>query len=292
MSTGFAFAASEASLVLFTTLAPSGAVAFVLMTIPLFKRGLDAAVRARLSKLLCIPLVVAMVGLIASATHLGNPDNALYVIAGIGRSPLSTEVASAVVFLALAGVYWLLTFARRFPLAVQRVWLAATALAAAAFVESVAFAYGRATIVTWDLWQVPVALCLNALVGGPLLALAGFCAARVPLKGGVEAALIAVSAAALAANTAVYAAQGVSLSGIGNAFGSAMDLVPGYWFVLAAFFALGAAGVVATAAARRASVAQSHRLRIAVSCLACVLAFGGIFLMRFVFYMTHMTVGL
>jgi len=157
MMYGFAFAVNEISLVLFTTLAPSGALAFVLMAIPLFKGGIDGDARGRLSKLLCIPLVVTMVGLVASATHLGNPDNALYVIAGIGRSPLSTEVASAVAFLALAGVYWLLTFARRFPLALQRVWLVAAAIAALAFVGAVAFAYGRETIVTWNLWQVPCA---------------------------------------------------------------------------------------------------------------------------------------
>ena len=183
MMYGFAFAVNEISLVLFTTLAPSGALAFVLMAIPLFKGGIDGDARGRLSKLLCIPLVVTMVGLVASATHLGNPDNALYVIAGIGRSPLSTEVASAVAFLALAGVYWLLTFGRRFPLALQRVWLVAAAIAALAFVGAVAFAYGRETIVTWNLWQVPAALCLNALVGGPILALAGFRAARTPLEG-------------------------------------------------------------------------------------------------------------
>ena len=44
-----------------------------------------------------------MVGLVASATHLGNPANALYVFLGVGRSPLSTEVFCAVVFLALGG---------------------------------------------------------------------------------------------------------------------------------------------------------------------------------------------
>ena len=98
MAAGFAFALSEISLVLFTTLAPSGAVAFALMGAPLHRAALDADARERISKLLCIPLIVTMVGLVASATHLGHPDNALYVIAGIGRSPLSTEVAGAVVF--------------------------------------------------------------------------------------------------------------------------------------------------------------------------------------------------
>ena len=51
-----------------------------------------------------------MVGLVASATHLGNPANALYVFTGVGRCPLSTEVFAAVIFLALAGVYLLYSF--------------------------------------------------------------------------------------------------------------------------------------------------------------------------------------
>ena len=292
MMTGFAFAVNEISLVLFTTLAPSGALAFVLMAAPLFRGGLDDDARGRLSKLLCIPLVVTMVGLVASATHLGNPDNALYVIAGIGRSPLSTEVASAVAFLALAGVYWLLTFARRFPLALQRAWLAVTALAALAFVGAVAFAYGRETIVTWNIWQVPAALCLNALVGGPCLALAGFAAARTPLAARAEKALLTVSGAALIANVAVYVAQGVALVGMGNSFGAAMDLVPGFWAALVAFFALCAAGLAALLVVRRATRAWPYRRRLVVSCGASALVFAGIFLMRFVFYMTHMTVGL
>lgn len=292
MGTGFAFALSEISLVLFTTLAPSGAVAFVLMSLPLFSGHLGEGERARLSKLLCIPLVVAMVGLVASATHLGNPDNALYVIAGIGRSPLSTEVASAVAFLAFAGVYWLLSFSQRFPLTAQRVWLALTALAAVAFVWSVANAYGRETIPTWNLWQVPAALALNSLVGGPVIAVAGFRAARLGAGEGRRRLLPAVAVAALAANIAVYVLQGASLAGIRNSFGSAFGLVPGFWFALAAFALLCAAGIALLAGARRLAPPPQRRRMLAVSFGGCVLVLAGIFLMRFVFYMSHMTVGL
>lgn len=292
MATGFGFAAGEISLVLFTTLAPSGALAFVLMALPLFESGLDAEARARLSKLLCIPLVVAMVGLVASATHLGNPDNALYVIAGIGRSPLSTEVACAVLFLAIAGIFWLLTFWPRFGLVAQRIWLAAAIASAAVFVGAMAFAYSQSTIVTWDMWQVPVALCLNALVGGPILALAGFCAARAPLAARAQRALVAIAGAALIANTAVYVSQGVALGGMDNSFGRAIDLAPGFWIVLAAFFALCVAGIVATMGIQRATGALPQRRRLAISFAAAAAVLAGIFLMRFVFYMTHMTVGL
>ena len=104
MSTGFATAFSEITLVLFTTLAPSGVVAYALMSFPIIRRRLSDDVHRRIDKALCIPLIVSLVGLVASATHLGNPANALYVFMGVGRSPLSNEVFSAVIFLAFSGV--------------------------------------------------------------------------------------------------------------------------------------------------------------------------------------------
>ena len=101
---GFSTAFSEITLVLFTTLAPSGAVAYLLMNLPVLFGRVDGTLRQRLDRLSCLPLAITMVGLIASATHLGNPSNALYVFTGVGRSPLSTEVFCAVIFLALAGM--------------------------------------------------------------------------------------------------------------------------------------------------------------------------------------------
>ena len=101
---GFATALGEITLVLFTTLAPSGAIALALMGLPIVAGRASEDERRRIDKFVSVPLVVSMVGLVASATHLGNPANALYVFVGVGRSPLSTEVFCAVVFLALAGV--------------------------------------------------------------------------------------------------------------------------------------------------------------------------------------------
>ena len=103
MVSGLDTALGEITLVLFTTLAPSGVVAYACMALPVLVRSTADAVRQRINLFLNIPLAVSMVGLVASATHLGNPANALYVFLGVGRSPLSTEVFCAVVFLALAG---------------------------------------------------------------------------------------------------------------------------------------------------------------------------------------------
>ncbi|MFR4804633.1 MAG: dimethyl sulfoxide reductase anchor subunit family protein, partial [Eggerthellaceae bacterium] len=144
---------------------------------PVLGRGASVALRQRLNVFLGLPLVVAMVGLVASATHLGNPANALYVFLGVGRSPLSTEVFCAVVFLALAGLYWLYNFVEHPKPQLQRAWLVLAMLAGAVFVAAVGCAYAADTIVSWHTVYVPLNLMLNALVGGPILAIAGLRAA-------------------------------------------------------------------------------------------------------------------
>ena len=270
-----------------------------------------------------------MVGLVASATHLGNPANALYVFTGVGRSPLSTEVFAAVIFLALAGVYWLYSFAEHPRVGLQRGLLAAIDVAIVAFVSSVAFAYNVDTIVTWSLPLVPASLILNALFGGPLLALAGFAlasrglgaastaelpiayaapegaskahveprkaskaqptAARVfPSRRGARI-LLTLATAACAANVAVYAVLGFQLQGIENELVSVADLVAGYPVYLAAFAVLAAS---ALALAWCAAIKRELRQSPAPLVVASVLAFVAIFLMRFTFYMSHLTVGL
>lgn len=290
MVSGWDTALGEITLVLFTTLAPSGVVAFVLMGLAVLSRRTDEALRRRLNLFLGIPLVVSMVGLVASATHLGNPANALYVFFGVGRSPLSTEVFCAVVFLALAGLYWLYQFAEHPRRRVQRVWLALAMAAGVVFVVAVAFAYAADTIVSWNTVYVPLNLVLNSLVGGPVLAIAGLCAAGCErVQGRFGCVLAAMAAVALVANVIGFALQGAQLGSIENSFTSADQLVPAFGFMVAAFAALGAAGIVLDAAALRRGAA---RLSVPRATTAAVLVLAGIFIMRFAFYLMHMTVGL
>lgn len=326
---GFSLAFGEVTLVLFTTLAPSGAVAYLIMGLPVLVGRAQDEVARRLNQWSCLPLVVTMVGLIASATHLGNPSNALYVFTGVGRSPLSTEVFAAVIFLALAGVFWLYSFAERPRVGLQRGLLAAIDVAIVAFVVAVAFAYNVDTILTWSLPLVSVSLLLNALFGGPLLALVGFAVASRGLsttpaaepsivhaepegaskvhvepegasKVGSAAAhvfpsrcgarvLLALATAACAANVAVYAVLGFQLQCIENELVSAADLVVGYPVYLAAFALL---AVCALVLAWRAEAQGARRRSLPHLAAASTLAFTALFLMRFTFYMSHLTIGL
>ncbi len=282
---GFSTAFSEITLVLFTTLAPSGAVAYLLMNLPVLFGRVDGTLRQRLDRLSCLPLAITMVGLIASATHLGNPSNALYVFTGVGRSPLSTEVFCAVIFLALAGMYWLYSFALAPRRGLQRVLLVAIDGAAVVFVIATAFAYIVDTIPVWNLSLAPVSLLLNALVGGPVLALSGF--AGVGYRPWTRP-LVALSGAALVANVAVYGCLGTQLAVMANEMVRATDLVAGFPAYVSVFALLAGVGIV-IAWRSRGCEGRSLVVRLAVA-TACALA--GIFLMRFTFYMAHFTVGL
>lgn len=287
---GFATALGEITLVLFTTLAPSGAIALALMGLPIVAGRASEDERRRIDKFVSVPLVVSMVGLVASATHLGNPANALYVFVGVGRSPLSTEVFCAVVFLALAGVYWLYSFAERPRRGLQRGWMAALIVASGAFVTSVAFAYAADTIVSWDTWHVPANLWLNALVGGPLLALLGLRLARfAPADSLFGRVLVGIAVVALALNVGGYVLQGADLPGLRNAFVSAAGLVPSFGVLVAVF---GVCGVLGIGLDGWALFVKRRPLSVVRASVACVFAFAGIFAMRFAFYMMHLTVGL
>ena len=286
--TGFATALNEITLVLFTTLAPSGAVAYVIMGMAALRAQGDE--RKRLSGALLIPFLVTLVGLVASATHLGNPDNALYVFSRVGASPLSNEVCAAVLFLGISGLHWLYQFAEHARQRVLNVLLGAAMVASLAFLISPSFAYASRTVVTWDTPFVPVALCLNALVGGPILAIAGLRAAGYePVEGRMGRVLTMVAAAALAVNVVTFGVQGADLASIENSYLTAAELVPSYGLMVCAFGVLGMAGIGLDAVEL-----WPRRVRLSVgrAAGAAVLVLAGIFVMRFAFYMMHMTVGL
>lgn len=286
---GFDTASSEITLVLFTTLAPSGVVAFILMGLTTLGNGLDTVTRRRINQFLCIPLITSMVGLVASATHLGNPANALYVFLGVGRSPLSNEVFCAVVFLAFAGLHWLYAFSEHPRIGIQRIGIVLSTIAGILFVTAVAFAYNAETIISWHTVYVPLNLWLNALVGGPLLAVLSLHVAGYrPIEGIYGRILVIVSGTMLVVNVITFGFQGIDLGSLENSLVSAESLVPCYGLMVAAFGILGLIAV----GIDTLSLFGKTKLTLMRSLISCIFVFSGIFIMRFAFYMMHMTVGL
>ncbi len=286
---GLDSALEELALVLFTTLAPSGACAIIFLAALLANNVLDEEDRRRVGVFMCIPLGVSIVGLVASAAHLSNPSNALYVFMRVGTSPLSNEVFAAVAFIAVSGFYWLYAFAEHPRLILQRVWAVFMMVFAAVFILFVGLAYGAETIPTWSTWHVPTSIALNSLIGGPLLASVSLYFAHLGQRNVRSPRFpIAVSVAALVANMGCYLLWWHTLQGVSNSLVSAAELVPCYPLMVVAFVVLCAAGIGMHAYGRMFCKPANPKYMVAGS----VLIFFGIFIMRFAFYMMHMTVGL
>lgn len=277
-------------------------MAFLLMGLPLLSKSLPEEEGRRVNKFLCVPLVVSMVGLVASATHLGSPANALYVFSAVGSSPLSNEVACAVLFLLLAGLYWLYSFSEAPSRHLMKAWLICIDLAVIAFIAAVGLAYSARTIPSWNLWQVPLGIAANACLGGPLLALVSYAMGRCAcLNRKRSRNLLTLGAVGAGANILIYASQIVASLPLRNALRSVGDLVPDYPVALAAFTLLAvgaltvgwrAAGLLPDQGMFSEQEARTARLVLGRFLLAALLGMAAIFIMRFCFYMSHITVGL
>lgn len=283
MSSGF----DPFSLAVFTTFAPAGAVAFIVLALARLTAA-DHNAAVRIDRMIALPFATALIGFIASATHLGTPANALHVFSGVGTSPLSNEVLAAVVFLFLAGAYWMCAFKVNFPDSLASPWLIAACLAAGAFVACTSLAYAARTVPTWDTPFTPASLILAALMAGSLLALLFLAVAKVQLRR-FGPALVVVSTGALVLGTLTLGAQYMNLGSIANNEVSALALVPAYPAVVAAYGLLGTASEVLSAWSLRHGVAP--RGQIILRTLAGAAALGAIFITRVAFYNLHMTVG-
>ena len=275
------------SLALFTSLAPAGVIAFFALALArLSVRNHEAAVR--IDRMIALPFSVALVGFIASATHLGTPANALHVFSGIGRSPLSNEVLAAVGFLFLVGSYWMMAFKERFPNAVAKPWLVLACVAGVVLIACTSTAYSVATVPTWDTPYTPANLVLSALLAGPVLGLLFLEMAHARPRG-LESAFFALACIALVASTVVLAMHEGSLAGIANNEFPALSLVPNYQGAIAVHLVLGIAGVATAGWSLRRK--QPERLTLILRVAASTLALVAVFATRLSFYNLHMTVG-
>ena len=242
----------------------------------------------RLERYLIVPIAACMIGLIASATHLGTPGNALYVLTGWGRSPLSNEVISAVVFLVLTWMYWLVTFTKcTVPRLVNIAWLAAACASALWLVGNIAVVYSIPTIPTWNSPFVSYALWAVSLVSGSILGLAGLVLSEERTPKSYQWVLVVVALIALVAGLMIMAMQNVSLSSIDNMFTTASVLVPYYGWCIVAYGVLTVFGIAILG--RELWCKGTVRTSTALVVTGMVLV--GAMIVRVPFYAMHMTTG-
>ena len=273
-------ALNELPLALFTTLAPMGAGAFVALACALFTTTFSDEQLRKIDRFMAIPLIVVLVGFVASFFHLASPLHAPLVFAGVGSSPLSNEIVAGCIFTVLAVVYWIMGVTGK---------LSAVAVAAIVFACFTGLAYVMDTIASWNSPLVPVQFAGFALTGGMalgalVLTLAG--ALDDAAKGSFKTVALAVVAAGVVLAVVAFCAHVMGVSGLSNALENGADLVSEVTsFVVLAAVLLAASGVATVLAVRGMSPT-------ALSLVAVVLAVAGIFVARLVFYAVQLSVGL
>lgn len=283
-------AMNEITLVLFTTIAPAGIIGYIVMcAFALFSSKENCRTA---SHYLVIPLVLVISGLIASATHLGTPANALYVLKGINRSPLSNEVVAVVVFLAIGGLYWIASFRDDWNEALRRAIILVSMAAGCAALWMMSIAYSVEWIPTWNLPTVPFTMLFGGIAAGVVVGMFGLMVARVPVSPRLTWALVGIGAIAALACGVSLAQQWVELGAIVTTVTTASELVPWLPYLSVLFPAVViVCHIIAGVSATRKRLASNLKARATIVGSCCFVALLACFVVRFTFYAMHMTAG-
>ena len=258
-----ATAMAELPLALFSTLAPMGAGAFVILAVLFSTAKIDGDALKRIDKMTAIPVALVIVGFIAAFFHLASPLNAFGVFAGIGASPLSNELVAGCVFAVVMLVYWIWAMTGTMSAGARKGLAWATAVLGVVFAWFTGMAYMIDTIPSWNTLAGPIQMVGFALVGGAAVAILTLTLAKSAdaLKAGtMKTTVLVVLVAGIVLGLGGLAAQAAATSGMGNALVSGADLVGGALMI--------------------------------IICGAAVLAIVGILLLRLAFYAMQLSVGL
>lgn len=277
---------AQASLAVFTTTASGGVVACIILAVYVLAHPTDDERCLYLRRFLIIPLAAVILGLIASTNHLGRPSNTLYVLTGVGRSPLSNEVVAVAAFTGFTWIAWLLSFARqRFRKAVKAL-LVVSVLTGVLSLSRMAGAYSIDTIITWAIPYTQVNLILAGLASGPLLALVALRAAEAGSRR-LAMALVAVGALMAVLLAVSESLQYLAFQDLQGGLYQAADLVRFYPACIVASITAMGAGIAVAAV----PLIRSRPLGVPQCVAACLLSFAGVFIVRFAFYCMRLTAG-
>jgi Tat-targeted selenate reductase subunit YnfH len=275
----------EWPLVLFTVLGQCVVGAVIVMGLAWNAASNNSELQQKIVRSMFFIWVLMGVAFIASVMHLGSPLRAFNSLNRVGHSALSNEIASGSVFFAVGGFWWLITVLKKMPVAIGRVWLAATIVLGLVFVWAMTRVYQIDTVPTWHNGYTTLSFFMTVLLGGPLLGTMllqsiGFRFQSIKLA--------TLSVLALFVAIAVIVLQGGELAGIQSSVQQARALVPDYasfqvWRI--ALLALGL-GCWICPLMRRTQPSTFGLL------IGFVLVVIGECIGRGIFYGLHMTVGM
>lgn len=169
----------EWALISFTILAQMSVGAFVVLGIVHYfaqrKAGAEEADRLSDRALLAIGPVMVL-GMLVSLLHLGNPLNAYRSVANIGTSWLSREILFGVIFAVLGGAFAIAQWRKIGTMMMRNVLAWAAALVGLALVYSMASVYQISTVPAWNTVATPISFFATTLLLGVLAMGAAFVA--------------------------------------------------------------------------------------------------------------------
>ncbi|RJT27149.1 dimethyl sulfoxide reductase anchor subunit family protein [Buttiauxella izardii] len=275
----------EWPLVLFTVLGQCVVGAVIVMGLAWNSLSNNSELQQRVVRSMFFIWVIMGVAFLASVMHLGSPLRAFNSLNRVGESALSNEIASGSVFFAVGGFWWLLSVLNKMPVAIGRVWLAATMVLGLVFVWAMTRVYQIDTVPTWHNGYTTLSFFTTVVLGGPLLAALLL---RAVGKSFHETKLATLSVLALFVAVAVIVLQGSELTGIHSSVQQASALVPDYASLQVWRIALSALGLGCWICPllRRSS---PKTLGLFVGLILVVI---GECIGRGIFYGLHMTVGM
>jgi Tat-targeted selenate reductase subunit YnfH len=275
----------EWPLVLFTVLGQCVVGAVIVMGLAWNAASNNSELQQKIVRSMFFVWVLMGVAFIASVMHLGSPLRAFNSLNRVGHSALSNEIASGSVFFAVGGFWWLITVLKKMPVAIGRVWLAATIVLGLVFVWAMTRVYQIDTVPTWHNGYTTLSFFMTVLLGGPLLGTMLLQSIGFRFQS-IKLAMLSVLSLFVA--IAVIVLQGGELAGIQSSVQQARALVPDYaslqvWRI--ALLALGL-GCWICPLMRRTQPSTFGLL------IGFVLVVIGECIGRGIFYGLHMTVGM
>lgn len=280
------FGLEHAALAVFTTLAPMGAGAFIVLAYAFIAEKPDEMSAKRLDRLTALPLVVLAAGFAGAFFHLANPTNAFAVFSGVGSSPLSNEILVGVLFAVAAFIYWILALTGKLSRNGRTVCLAVLSVLALVFAVFCGLAYMIPTIPTWNTPLSFVQTVGYLLAGGAILGFCtiGFARIDLPKKAGTTAMTLVLIGMLI--SIVGLGMQAAGLGNIHNIWGSASVMLPAFGLASGVFVVCGLIAAVLV------YIASKKIFSPTLMTVACAVIAIGIFVARIGFYSLYMGIAL
>lgn len=300
----------EWALLIFTILGQIAAGSlFVLLIVRAFAvrvAGVDQADRFTNGPLYIIFPIMGL-ALLSSLLHLGNPLNIAKAVPNLGTSWLSREVVIAVVFVILVGVYTLMQWRKIGNNVLRTVIGWAAALLGLAQVYGMSMVYMIRTQPAWNTLATPVSFMVTALLLGVATIAAALVVNHTLLnKGGndeqqlemLRKALQGLAIASIALLGVEFLVTPLYMAYLPSQGVEAMQSLEmmvgtfGITFALRLVFVFVGAGILAAYIYRNASILGKESSLSTLVFSALILILAGEVMGRFIFYATHVRIGL